>query len=240
MAGCFMVMLAIAESKFFRRRFPHPHSLAADTVDSQKVAAEHWRPKPIGLLDIAKALAIAVVIAAAASKIAEAFAAREADVSSDAGWRLFVAVIGSLATSIYVWITLLSVTVATIFDRWLERTAGAQELGGYLLYIFLFAIGLPADLLLVLSRVPLMFAFCLVIAVANIVVTLVLGKLLRLNLEELLLAMNASLGGPPTAAAMAISKGWPKLVLPGLLAGIYGYMIGTALGIVVVEVLRRI
>ena len=73
----------------------------------------------------------------------------------------------------------------------------------------------------------------------NVAFTLVAGKLLRLNLEELLLAMNATLGGPPTAAAMANSAGWPRLVLPGLLIGLWGYVIGTPSGVLVVEFFRR-
>jgi uncharacterized membrane protein len=59
------------------------------------------------------------------------------------------------------------------------------------------------------------------------------GKLFRLNLEHLALSVNATLGGPPTAAAMAISMGWSRLVLPALLIGIWGYAIGTAAGLAV-------
>lgn len=65
------------------------------------------------------------------------------------------------------------------------------------------------------------------------------GKLLRFNLEELLLAVNANLGGAPTAAAMAVSAGWPRLVLPGILVGIWGYVIATPIGVLVVEFLKR-
>ncbi len=72
----------------------------------------------------------------------------------------------------------------------------------------------------------------------NLILTLGLGKLLGLNLEELLLSVNATLGGAPSAAAMAIAKGWDRLVLPGILVGIWGYAIGTFLGILVGEALR--
>ena len=37
---------------------------------------------------------------------------------------------------------------------------------------------------------------------------------------------------------MAIAKGWPKLVLPSLLVGIWGYVIGTFLGVLVGEMLQ--
>jgi len=131
----------------------------------------------------------------------------------------------------YVLITALAVLAATLFPNAMEAIRGADELGTYLLYVFFFVIGLPANLVLVVCRVPLLFAFCLVIAVVNLGLTLGIGRLLRLNLEELLLCVNATLGGPASAAAMAIAKGWPRLVLPAVLVGIWGYVIGTALGL---------
>src|SRR5262249_29963616 len=106
-------------------------------------------------------------------------------------------------------------------------------------YVFLFVIGLPADLWLVIVQVPAMFTFCLIMAAANVLVTFLLGRVFRLNLEDLVLAVNASIGGPPTAAAMAIAMGWSKLVLPALLIGIWGYTIGTAVGLAVGELLVR-
>jgi uncharacterized membrane protein len=129
--------------------------------------------------------------------------------------------------------------LATVFARPLARVNGPEEIGGYLLALFLFTMGLPADLVGVLTQAPLFFVFCGIIAVSNLTFTLVVGKLLRLQLEELLLAVNANLGGAPSAAAMAISAGWPRLVLPGLLAGIWGYVIGTPIGVMVVEFFKR-
>ena len=147
--------------------------------------------------------------------------------------------LAAIASNPYVLITFLTVTLATVFSRRFERLHGSQELGSYLLYVFLFAIGLPADLWQVIRNVPLMFVFCLIIAVVNLLVTLAVGRLLRLNLEELLLCVNATLGGAPSAAAMATAMGWPRLVLPGLLVGIWGYVIGTFVGLLVGELLLR-
>ena len=39
-----------------------------------------------------------------------------------------------------------------------------------------------------------------------------------------------SIGGPATAAGMAISQGWSRLVGPGLLVGVLGYVIGSYAG----------
>lgn len=229
MAGMFIVLLGMAGSTFFRRHFRHPHSLAEETEESQSLAARYWRPKQVSLLDLAKALAIAMVIAAVSSKLA-AWIRPQPDAAAQAQTAVFIReIIGNQ----FVLITFFCVLAATLLRGRLGRIGGAEELGAYLLYLFFFRIGLPADLVTVVVNVPMMFLFCLVIAVVNLAVTLGLGKLLRLNLEELLLCVNATLGGAPSAAAMAIAKGWPKLVLPSLLVGIWGYVIGTFLGILV-------
>lgn len=236
MAGMFLVLLGVAEMAFFRRRYRQSHALAAATVSAATAAADHWRPKPIGLADLALTLALATLLVAVADKIAGTFIASGGGADESLGG----AVLQSLGASKYVWITLLTVAAATLFPRQVGGLAGAEELGAYLLYVFLFVIGLPASLWQVLATAPLMFGFCLIIAVTNLVVTLLLGRLLRLNLEELLLAVNATLGGAPSVAAMAVSKNWSPLVLPAVLAAVWGYVIGTSLGILVVEVARRV
>ena len=43
----------------------------------------------------------------------------------------------------------------------------------------------------------------------------------------------AAIGGPPTAAALSISMGWKKMVVPGVLVGLYGYIIGNYIGVLI-------
>jgi len=229
MAGMFAVLLVIAGSKVFRRFYPHPHSLQGDKEDVTALAARHWRRKEISLLDIAQALAIAFVIAAISITITRFL---KGQVESR--------IVQSVFANPFVLITFLTVTISTLCHRWTDKIQGAEDLGMYLLYLFFFVIGLRADLIEVVTKLPILFLFCLVMAATNLIFTLTVGKLLRLNLEELLLSVNATLGGAPSAAAMAISRGWSNLVLPGLLAGIWGYVIGTFVGILVTEVLFKL
>ena len=67
--------------------------------------------------------------------------------------------------------------------------------------------------------------------IVNMLFILFVGKLFKFNLEEILIASNSNIGGPTTAAAMAIAKGWTPLVLPAILAGTLGYIIGNYFGI---------
>lgn len=65
---------------------------------------------------------------------------------------------------------------------------------------------------------------------SNLIVGLLLGKLFKIELEHILLASNATVGGPTTASAMAIAKGWGSLVGPILVVGTLGYIIGNYIG----------
>ena len=231
MAGMFLVLLVLAGSRFLLRHFPHPSIGQADLTSSRAAAAEHWARKPVGVRDTAIALAVAFVIATFAVSIA-----KELETHYTKHEQQFLA---TLLGNHYVWITALSLLVATLFHKPLDDIHGAEDLGGYILYIYLFTIGLPANLVVVLTKLPETFLFCGVMAVVNLAVTLGLGKLLRQNLEDLLVSVNATLGGVPSAVAMTISKGWPKLVLPAMLVGIWGYVIGTPLGIATARALQR-
>lgn len=223
MAGFFLVLLVLAGNRFLLTHFAHPEIASKDNdpENATTAAAEHWAPKKIGLLDLAIALAVAFAIATIAKTCADTFQ-------------------GPLLGNLFVWITVISLATATAFRKQLGKVEGATELGTLALYIYLFSIGLPASLLDVLQDVPAMFGYCAIMASVNVIVTLGLGKLLRQNLEDLLISINATLGGPPSAVAMAVSKGWSRLVLPAMLVGIWGYVIGTTLGIATAHLLQEL
>jgi uncharacterized membrane protein len=238
MAGMFAVLLILAggtRPRELRQEADEPASVAAASQSADGQPDQ----RPITPRDLALALAIATAIAAVSHKLAALVDPAVTDVAwlqQVLGNDLVRAILGNP----YFLIAVLSMSAATLFPRTLSGIRGADELGVFLLYAFFFVIGLPADLLTVLAEVPLMFLFCLVISLTNLACTLGLGRLLRLERAELLLCVNATLGGPATAAAMAVTKGWSHLVLPSLLVGIWGYVIGTFLGVLVAQFAGRL
>jgi uncharacterized membrane protein len=59
------------------------------------------------------------------------------------------------------------------------------------------------------------------------------AKLMKIDLAEAIVASGAALVGPAVTAAIAISQGWRTLVTPAIMCGIFGYVIGTFIGVAV-------
>jgi len=85
-----------------------------------------------------------------------------------------------------------------------------------------------------------MILFCAIILAVNGITTFTLGKLFRYELEELVLAAVVTSGGPMNGVAIATSKGWHALIVPSLLVGVWGYIIGNYTGYLVGMILKYI
>ena len=232
----FFVLIMIPGVKFFANKFRHPHidEVKAKGVDedARTQAAAFWGKKPISLKDIAINIAISVIVVWISTEIAAVISA-----AFPSGNGFVTDMIGGLFGNKYLVLTTITMSIATIFSRQLENLSGSQEIGTYLIYLFFFAVGAPASVQAIFQNAPLMLVFAAIVVFVNMLFTFVFGKLLKFDLEDCILASNANIGGPTTAAAMAISKGWVKLVGPIMLIGTFGYVVGTYFGMFVGQML---
>ncbi len=68
--------------------------------------------------------------------------------------------------------------------------------------------------------------------------TFTLARAFRLDAETTAVASQAAVGGPSTAMALATSRGWGDLALPGLLVGLLGYTVGNYAGLAIAYLTR--
>lgn len=236
MALYFLILLGIAGNSFFRRFYPHPLINEVEqsgvSEEGKTLAASYWGRKDVSLRDIAMCVTYAVVVVTISKFLGATLSTL---VPPDGSWLSKMG--GTFLGSQYVWITLISMIFASVFEKQANSMNGAQEIGTFFIYMFFFVIGVPASIMEILTNAPMLFVFCFIMVVVNMLFCLIGGKLLNFSLEDILVASNANIGGPTTAAGLAISQGWTKLVGPAMLVGTFGYAIGTYIGIIVGSIL---
>lgn len=207
----FLLLFALPSVGWLRRAYPTRPGLEGLPEASASASA------PVTALGLLSALAFSAGTCAAGFALARA---------------LGVPAAGILA------LTALAVLAATLFPSHLASLRGADELGVVLMQVFFVTIGAGAHIGTVLRVGSQLFLFAAVILLVHLGVVLLAGRAVRADLSELLVASNANIGGPATAAAMAAARGWWGLVIPAVLCGTLGYAVATFIGVALGTALR--
>lgn len=235
MAMYFFVLIALPSINFIYKRFTHPYidGLERKKSDETKTkAAQFWKAKEISLLDIAKVIATAFFIVTLSDAIARYFSYLVPKST------VFMQLVNALLSNKYLIMTTMTMLASSVFSSYFERMSGSQEIGSFLIYLFFAVIGAPASLKLIIEKSPLLLLLAAIIVLVNLIISLIFGKLFKFSIEEIIIASNANVGGPTTAAAMAVSKSWDCLIAPALLVGTLGYVLGNWYGIIVGTILK--
>eukprot|EP00898_Chlorokybus_atmophyticus_P008337 jgi/Chlat1/8504/Chrsp80S00639 len=170
-------------------------------------------------LDLSKSLAAAALFCVAGVRLAAALNYRGGDIPC---------------------ITAITVALATLIPKELSRLSPAGDLlSTVLMHVFFVTVGMEGSIANVINTAPALFLWCVLQIGVHLAVIMGVGERLGFHRSELLMASNANVGGPTTAAGMASAKGWRTLVMPGILAGILGYAVATFVSIAIGFVLLR-
>ena len=135
-----------------------------------------------------------------------------------------------------VWLTTLALILG--HSRFYREAPGAMQLGSIGLHFFFVLIGIMSRFSEIAAVGSDVFFFTLVVVAIHGVFVFGMGRLLRLDIGTVAVASQAAVGGPSSALAVAISREWRHLVLPGVVMGLCGYAVGTYLGLGVGYLLR--
>lgn len=134
-------------------------------------------------------------------------------------------------------ITAITVLLANVFPRQLDRLKGDYELGLFLMYLFFAAIGISADVVAMINSAMNIAVFAAIVIACHALMIFGLGRIFRTDLMDTVIASNACVAGPATAAALAAGKGRADLVVPAVLLGVFGYAVANFIGVGLANVL---
>lgn len=207
-----LLMFAVPSMTFLARFFVKPK------VENREAAEKNPGEEtyPITMERIAVSVLIAAVVAGAGSLL------------SDLIQKVYAT---RMSMSILI-ITILAVLLANLFPRQLKKLEDtAFAIGLWMMYIFLAAIGASTNLVDMLHVGPAVLGFYLIIMFFHFIFLVSLSKLFKIDVYEVIISSAANIMGPSVAAPMAASLGQKKLITPGILVGILGYVIGTFIGV---------
>ena len=146
--------------------------------------------------------------------------------------------LGHLIPSIpaVVWLTTLALGVGHL--KFFRSERGAMQLGNLALHFFFVIIGIHSRISEILAVGVEVFYFTLVVVGVHGLVVFGGGRLLKMDVGSLAVASQAAVGGPSSALAVAVSREWRGLILPGVIVGLLGYALGTYLGLSVAFLVR--
>ncbi len=216
-----MTLVSLPGLAIIKRLFPR-QSGPEGAGDADAVAALTAVPE-FRLTHISGALALSFCVCAGARLIADAVGAW---IGHDQGqYRIL-------------YVTVLTVVVANIFPKQLQRLRGEFELGMIFMYLFFAMIGLGTDITTFLDHAVSLFFYVIMLLAIGIAVTMLLCRFLRLNLAESITGCGAAIVGPVATVAVVAGKGWHSMVTPAVMTGILCHVVGNFVGIAVASMLR--
>jgi uncharacterized membrane protein len=209
------LLIAIPSISWIARRFPaiQPNGPEEHAVDDEGQQAD----SKLKLTHVSGAIALSFAICAVAGWIGD--------------WL-------SMPQYNILFITVLTIIVANLMPKTMNNLEGDFDLGMLLMYVFFAAVGAGTDANFFYSSALILFAYGMFIIITHLLIVLTAAKLMKVDLDEAIVASAAALVGPAVTAAIASSKGWRTLVTPGIMCGIFGYVIGTFIGVSVTAILN--
>jgi uncharacterized membrane protein len=191
---------------WLRRFYPTP---IPTVVETEEVEVEHpfFHKEPLSTLDLSILMAAGLILVIFSDWIAGLVPAVPA----------------------ILWLTTLALLVGHLTP--LRTARGGFQLGNLALHFFFVVIGIYSKFSLILEVGLAAFYFVAVVVLVHGVVVYGLGRLFKLDLGTISVASQAAVGGPSSALAIAVSREWKGLVLPGVIVGLLGYAVGTYLGL---------
>ena len=126
------------------------------------------------------------------------------------------------------WLSTLALGLAQV--PVIQRLQGAAVLSYFSMHLFFIVLGASSIVSEVFRAGPVLFVFMTVIILIHAVIVYGAGWLLKFDLHSVTIASQATVGGPGSSLALAMSLNWNRIMTPGVIIGVFGYAVGNYFG----------
>ncbi len=223
-SGAYLLLLMSAGKRLIRRLLPRSSAagamqeLDAGAVDAYADSSSFRGLRSAGAAGpLAAAFALAVLIAAAGASLALLIPGQ---------WGTIAAILA---------VTTLG--IAASFVPAIRRIRLTFALGHYLILVFCLAVGSMADLSALASSAPAVAGYVALAIFGSLALHLALCALFRVDADTMIITSVAGICSPPFVPMVAAALRNRAVLVPGVVTGVIGWMVGTYLGIGVALVL---
>jgi uncharacterized membrane protein len=124
-----------------------------------------------------------------------------------------------------------SLGIAASFIAPIRRIRMTYQLGHYFILVFCLVVGSMADLSKLLSVIPGVIGYVTVAIFGSLIVHVLLCALFRIDTDTMIITSVAGICSPPFVPMVAAALKNRDIIVPGIITGIIGWVIGTYLGI---------
>lgn len=124
-----------------------------------------------------------------------------------------------------------SLGIAASFIMPIRRIRMTYQLGHYFILVFCLVVGSMADLSRLLSVIPGVIGYVSVAIFGSLIVHMLLCALFRIDTDTMIITSVAGICSPPFVPMVAAALKNRDIIVPGIITGIIGWVIGTYLGI---------
>ena len=129
---------------------------------------------------------------------------------------------------------------AASFIRPVRRIRMTYQLGHYFILIFCLVVGSMADLRTLASVIPGVIGYVTVAIFGSLILHVILCAIFRIDTDTMIITSVAGICSPPFVPMVATALKNRDIIVPGIITGIIGWVIGTYLGIGVSTALAAI
>ena len=147
------------------------------------------------------------------------------------GAGLEILINGNMSGSLYIMIVVSVLGIAFSFIKPIRETKGIYQISQYLILVFSLGLAMAVDFSSLASEVLPIFLFFVADELLISVVHFVLCKIFNIDGGTAIITLIAGLYSPPFIAPVANAYDDRNLIVPGVICGIFGFIIANLIGI---------